>query len=219
MEGNQFQEAKHEISKNEYSPSIFNIGEYSIVKRFFDKYNYHNNSSDFYKFEFMLNSKILDTGTLKKYINSLYKTQFIDKVQSTYTLLKADKREVSLKDIKRLIVTNPFTDGLKTLILAIKDDKNCSKEMYEGAIRKLYHIRYYHTEAILLYCQYLKDIDNVEYKIWFKKGIELAKNHYYRYLEHAFNCLDSGIHTDYNENDYPLPEKLDYAGVIKEYDL
>jgi len=31
--------------------------------------------------------------------------------------------------------------------------------------------------------------------------------------------LESGIDIVYDEKDYPLPEKLDYSGVIKEYKL
>jgi len=31
--------------------------------------------------------------------------------------------------------------------------------------------------------------------------------------------LDSGVYTDYDENDYPLPEPLDYSGIIKKYKL
>jgi len=217
MEGNQFQQVQIHTMNNNMSFGIFNIGEYVLLKRYLDCHT--RNHHKFIEFEFALNIKTLDIKVLKKYINSIYKTQFIDKVQSTYTLLKADKSEVSLKDIKKLILTNPFTDGLKTLMLAIKDEKNCSKQMFEEAVKKLYHIRYYHVEAILLYCEYLKNIKDRDYLKWFAQGKELAQKHYYRYLLHQFNCLDSGVYTDYNEDDYSLPEKLDYSSLIKEYDL
>jgi len=91
--------------------------------------------------------------------------------------------------------------------------------MFEEAIKKLYHIRYYHVEAILLYCEYLKNIKDEDYLKWFVEGKELAQKHYYRYLLHQFNCLNSGVYTDYDEDDYPLPEKLDYSSLIKKYDL
>jgi len=217
MEGNQLQQVKIHIINDDISFGIFNIGDYTLLRRYLDCYT--KNHHKFIEFEFALNIKALDIRVLKKYINSIYKTQFIDKVQSTYTLLKADKNEVSLKDIKKLILTNPFTDGLKTLMLAIKDEKNCSKQMFEEAIKKLYHIRYYHVEAILLYCEYLKNIKDEDYLKWFVEGKELAQKHYYRYLLHQFNCLNSGVYTDYDEDDYPLPEKLDYSSLIKKYDL
>lgn len=217
MEGNQFQAVKIDLLIGQFGLSLFMIGEYTFLKKYFNKNNVF--TDEFLRFEFKLNASVLDVKFLKKYINSLYKTQFIDKVQTTYTLLKADKNEVGLKDIKKLIQINPFTDGLKTLMLAMKDEKNCSKQMFEGAIEKLYHIKYYHVEAILFYCGYLKNIKDKDYQKWFIQGKELAQKHYYRYLLHQFNCLDSGVYSDYNEDNYPLPEKLDYSNLIKKFDL
>lgn len=217
MEGNQFQDVKFDLAKGQFGLSVFMIGEYKFIEKYINKYK--DSLDEFLQFQFELNMNLLDTKSLKKYISSLYKTQFIDKTQSTYTLLRADKNEVSLKDIKKLILTNPFTDGLKTLMLAIKDEKNCSKQMFEEAVEKLYHIRYYHVEAILLYCRYLKNIQDEDYKKWFDQGKGLAQKHYYRYLLHQFNCLESDVYSDYNEDDYPLPEKLDYSVLIKKFDL
>lgn len=218
MEGNQYEEVKIFLKNKDFSSSLFEIGEYNILIRYLNSKN-RNKNIDFTKYELMLNINTLDIKILKKHISSLYKTQFIEKMQSSYTLLKADKNEVSLKDIKKLIITNPFTDGLKTLMLAMKDEKNCSKERYEEAINKLFHIKYYHVEAILLYCEYLKEKDDEDYQLWFVKGKDLASKHYYRYLLHRFNCLENNLNIPYDENDYPLPEKLDYSGIIKKFEL
>lgn len=216
MEGYQYEEVKFFFKNKFFNPSLFEIGEFDISIKYFDSMEING---EFTKYELFLNTNTLEIKVLKKYINSLYKTQFIDKIQSTYTLLKADKNEVGLKDIKKLIITNPFTDGLKTLMLAMKDEKNCCKEMYEEAIKKLFHIKYYYVEAILLYCEYLKEKDDEDYQIWFVKGKDLASKHYYRYLLHRFNCLENNLNIPYDENDYPLPEKLDYSGIIKKYEL
>jgi len=217
MEGFQYDECKLCLKDNEINLSLFNIGEFNLLNKYFNKIE--SEKYLFIRFELELCLNSLDIKLIKKFINSLYKTQFIDKMQFTYILLKADKREVTLKDIKKLIVTNPFTDGLKILMLAMKDEKNCSKEMYEKAIKKLFHIKYYYVEAILLYCKYLKDNNDVDYKKWLNKGKVLSLKHYYRYLTNRFDCLESGIDIVYDEKDYPLPEKLDYSGVIKEYKL
>ncbi|KLE08368.1 NB-ARC domain-containing protein [Aliarcobacter butzleri] len=216
MEGYQYEEIKINLKQQYISVALFQIGEFEIIKKYFKKIAKRN---DFFRYELELNTNNLDIKVLKNYLNSLYKTQFINKMQSTFTLLKADKNEVTLKDIKKLIITNPFTDGLKTLMLAIKDEKNCSKEMYEEAIKKLYHIRYYHVDAILLYCEYLKENNDEDFQKWFVKGKDLASKHYYRYLLHRFNCLENNLNIPYDENDYPLPEKLDYSEIIKEYEL
>lgn len=217
MEGKQFGQVKLDLSKKRLTSAPFFIGEYSIFKRYIEKKILDN---QYILFEFQINANLLkDIRELKKYISSLHKTQIIEKVQSVYLLLKVDKSEVKLRNIKRLVVSNPFTNGLKTLMLAIKEDENCSKMMYEKAIEKLYHIRYYYVEAILLYCKYLKDIEDSDYRTWFNKGKELSQKHYYRYLLHQFNCLDRGVSSSYDENDYPLPEKFDYSEIIKEYNL
>lgn len=218
MEGYQYDDAKRIVEKTKFSFSLFQIGEYNISNLYFKK-SLNKRKNEYIKYELMFNTNNLDIEVLKKYIQSLYKTQFIDKMQTTYTLLKADKSEVSLKDINQLIVTNSFTDGLKTLMLAIKDEKETSKEMYKEAIEKLYHIKYYHVEAILLYSEYLKNIKDDDFEIWLKKGKELSSKHYYRYLLHRFNCLGSNVSSEYNEDDYPLPEKFDYTEIIKKYGL
>lgn len=218
MEGYQYEETKMFLKDKNFCSSIFEIGEYDIFRRYYNS-DYNNERLNFSKYELMLNSNTLDIKVLKKYINSLYKTQFIDKMQTSYTLLKADKSEITLKEINKLIITNPFTDGLKTLMVAIKDEKNCSKEMYEEAIKKLFHIKYYYVEAIFLYCEYLKEKNDGDYQIWFADGKSLAIKHYYRYLLHRFNCLENDINIPYDEDNYPLPQKLDYSEIIKKYEL
>jgi len=117
--------------------------------------------------------------------------------------------------IKKLIVVNPFTDGLKSLMFAIKEKNDNSKKLFEDAIAKLFHIKYYHVESILIYCRYLKDIDDSDYDEWFSKGKALADKHHYRYLLHQFICLESGVYTEYNEENYPLPEPLDFSKILK----
>ena len=221
MEGKQYQLIKLSQLKNIFNLAVFEIGEYTIFEKYLKKYELNNK---YLQFEFKLNNNELSLKELKKYINSLYKTQIIEKIQSSYILLKVDESEIKLKFIKKLIVTNPFTDGLKILMLAIKKDNISSKIMYEDAIEKLYHIRYYHVEAIYLYCKYLKNNKDEDYNKWFKDGKELAQKHHYRYLLHQFICLDKNKNDidkkkPYNEDDYPLPEPLDYSKIIKKYDL
>lgn len=217
MEGHQYEEVQIFIKNKQICSSLFEIGEYNML----NQYSSHlkDKDFDFIIYELGLNTENIEIKLLKRYIDSLYKTQIIDKMQSSYTLLKVDKYEVTLREIKKLIITNPFTAGLKTLMLAIKDEKNCSKGMYEEAIKKLFHIKYYHVEAILLYCEYLKEKNDEDYQIWFTNGKSLATKHYYRYLLHRFNCLENGLNIPYDENKYPLPEKLDYSEIIKKYEL
>lgn len=219
MEGYSLEALRVYLKRVELHSSVLvNLGEYKIVNAYFVS-NIRIVDNLFFYYELLLNQNVLDIKELVKYIKSIYKTQIIEKVQASYTLLKADKKKVTLKSINDLVVSNPFTDGLKILMLAIKDERNCSKHMFEEAIYKLTHIKYYHVEAILIYSKYLKNKRDSDYIEWFKKGKDLAEKHHYRYLQHQFNCLDSNVYSDYDEDNYPLPEKIDYSKVAKKYNL
>lgn len=220
LEGYVYDRVKFDLQRNYLNDaSLFLLGEYNFAKELIDSGDWVDNTEQFFDFELALNMNFLNINDLKFYIKSLYKTQHIEKIQTTYTMLKFNSDEIELKNIKKLIVTNPFTDGLQTLMIAIKDEESCSKIMFEEAIEKLYHIKYYHVEGILFYSKYLKKIDSEEYAKWFKIGKDLANKHYYRFLLHQFNCLETNVWKEYNEDDYPLPEKLDYSGIIKKYNL
>ncbi len=212
LEGLQYDSLKLLLSrKSGNSFSSFQIGNYKFYKSFFNTYY----SDKFTDLEFQLNIEEINIREIKDYIESINKNQIIEKVQVSYLLIKASPSELKLKDIKKLTVSNPYTEGLKLLMLAIKSESLDKKEAYEKALEKLFHIKYYYVEGILLYCKYLKNKDK-DYVIWFKKGKELAKKYYYRYLLHCFICLDSNEEKQYNEDDYPLPEKLDYSKVYPE---
>ncbi|MHB9015810.1 MAG: hypothetical protein ACYC20_06740 [Sulfurovum sp.] len=174
------------------SDNLFTLGMFSLAQAYINSGTYRRIDVNFFYFEFLLNMHLLDASRLEKYIQKLYKTENLEKTQSTYTLIKYDKSRVALKEINRLIVVNPFTEGLKILMLAMKDKRYCSKEKFEEAIEKLSHIKYYHVEAILIYSQYLKEIGDDKYNHWLEKGYELAIKHHYRYLLH----LPTPVHSD-----------------------
>lgn len=220
MEGYCYESIKHDHLNNHLDlGTLSQLGMFRLSKAYSQSDRYRRRNDSFFYFEFLLNTNSLDINILEKYVKVLYKVQNLEKTQSTYTLLKADETKVKLKHIKKLIVVNPFTDGLKILMLAIKDKKNCSKKIFELAINKLYHIKYYHIEAILIYSKYLKDKNDDDYSLWLKKGLNLAKKHYYRYLLHQFICLETNEYIEYNEDNYPLPEELDFSKAIKKYKL
>ncbi|MFA6191198.1 MAG: TIR domain-containing protein [Sulfurimonas sp.] len=199
---------------------FFSIGEYKICHKLYNKKKISNENEDkFFQYELELNTNNLNIDEVKLELSRLYKTQYLSKVELTYSSFKYNKNDVSLMDIENLIVTNPYTYGLKTLMKAIKDEQSSSKFDYEEAIKNLYHIRYYYTEGVLHYCKYLRDSNDEEYARWLKKGRDLANKHHYRFLLHQFICLETDIFKEYNEYDYSLPEKLDYAWIIKKYKL
>ena len=222
MEGYALDEFKYFLNNSDfYFSSGFQLGEFNIIDKMTNSKDYRK-KNDFFLFEYKLNNNNnnnVDVKKLEYYIKSLHKSQLLEIVQSSYTLIKRDKSKIKIKNIKKLVIFNPFTKGLKTLMLGIKSNNEEAKSLYIEAIEKLYHIKYYHVEAIYLYSKHLQEIQDDEYKEWYTKGKELAQKHYYRYLLHQFICLDSGVYTDYNEDNYPLPEPLDYSKIIKKYNL
>ncbi len=218
LEGFPFQVLKHSLKElTVFDPLFFLLGEYSIALS--KKNSKKDTLNDFFDYELALNSNTLDSDMLERYIKNIYKTEHIEKVQTIYTLIKADRSRVKRKDIGKLVVTNPFSSGLKSLMFAMIDMGIEAKENYEKAISNLYHIKYYHVEAILIYSKYLKEISDTDYEVWLKKGKNLAKKHSYRYLLHQYVCMENDEYIEYNEREYPLPEKLDYSRFIKKYNL
>lgn len=226
MEGMQYDVVLGYLKLNEINDKsidwgiFYNLGEFKICSKLYKNKKYSNGGDNkFYQFEFELSTNNLDIDEVNLALTRVYKTQYLLKVELTYSAFKFNINNVSLIDIENLIVTNPYAHGLKSLMKTIKDEQNSSKSDYEEAIKNLYHIKYYYTEGILHYCKYLKDSNDEEYEKWLNKGKELAGKHHYRFLLHQYNCLKSNLWKEYNEDDYPLPEKLDYSVIIKKYNL
>lgn len=198
---------------------LFELGMYKLGYKYINGKSYSDANDDFFYFEFLLAINKLNIDILKKHIELLHKTQHLERVEALYTLIKADSKLVKLKDIKKLIIVNPFADGLKLLMLAMKENKKNTKEMYESAIKQLSHIKYYYVEAILIYATYLNKNRDRTYDEWLEKGLELSKKYHYRYLQHKFICLKDNINSGYDEKNYSFPDELDYSRFIKEYAL
>ncbi|WP_127495919.1 SIR2 family protein [Paenibacillus glycanilyticus] len=190
---------------------VFHAGEYKKLIK-------DEGINHFYRFEAQYNTRVLNVDTLKNYVNSLYQKQYIDLMQNNYILAKLGI--LDRKTINNLVVTNPYTSGLKSLMLAFIE-KNYDKaiDYYESAIRDLQPIRYYCTEAIYFYAKFLRSEFSEESSIWIKRGITLARESHYRYLEHRFHCLVNGVDEEYIETTNELPDELNIDELIKEYNM
>jgi len=183
--------------------SFFYLGIPTSISR--KKYGFY-----FFEYELMFNQ--LNIEHLEKYISSLYLEEHLEIMQSTYTLSKIKK--LDKKEIKKLVVTNPYTKGLKDLMFAFDSDSNDEKNLlFKSALKNLFHIKYYYLEALYFYCQYLKSSKNPDYELQVKKGLELSKKYYYQYIYHLFDNLYSDRNSSYNFNYsfYPVPELEDYV--------
>lgn len=172
----------------------------------------------FYFFEYELMFNRLNIDMLIEYISSLYLEEHLEKMQSTYTLSKIKK--IDIKEINKLVVTNPYTKGLKELMFAFVSDSTDKKHLlFKSALRNLSHIKYYYLEALYFYCKYLKESKNEEYETYINQGLELSKKYYYQYIHHLFENLYTNNNTDYNFTYlfYPAIEIEPYVNKHNEY--
>lgn len=176
----------------------------------------------FYRFETKLTANTLDVSELKDYIDSLYIDEHLEKIQCLYVLSKVENMQ--LDEINELIVTNPYTRGLKELMFAFnKESKEDKKKHFGNAISHLSHIKYYYLEAIYFYCKFLKEIGDPEFDSHFNLGMNQSKKYYYQFLDFRFQNLKSEINPPYICNyDYYPEENIKeivkkYNSVLNEY--
>ncbi|MGZ5016775.1 MAG: hypothetical protein ACXV8U_13425 [Methylobacter sp.] len=118
--------------------------------------------------------------------------------------------------IEKLVIVNPYTRGLKNLMLAfIEKDAAISKELYQHAIEQLEHIKYYYVEALYFYAKFLQEQDLDEFQSIYKKGLALAQRYHYRFLQYRFEHLINPTGKPYFSQDYPLPNNENFCGYIQ----
>ncbi|RYE27067.1 MAG: hypothetical protein EOP45_02375 [Sphingobacteriaceae bacterium] len=162
-------------------------------------------TNDFHTFqrEYVYNKVSIEK--LESYINSLFKEYHLERMQSTYVLSKI--KPLHYTDIKKLVVTNPYTEGLKELMLAFNsEDKKIKNEHFLKSLKKLNHIKYYYLEALYYYCKFLYKHDIIKFEQHYSEGLKLCKKFYYQYLEFRFNSIISEEKLDYkcNFSYYPV---------------
>lgn len=191
MEGYTIQRINSAI-KNDYfgaylDSSFFYLGISNTISR---------SKNGFYHFEYELMYDRLEINKLEKYIKSLYSEEHLEIMQSTYTLSKVKKLNNST--IQKIVVTNPYTKGLKALMYAFNSNNDEDKKSYFiEALENLSHIKYYYTEALYFYCLFLNNTDNKEYKLRLSEGLELCSKYYYQYLLHLFQNIENPIQMAY----------------------
>lgn len=192
MEGYTLSFLKSQISNDDFSfyldISFFYLGIPSIISR---------KKDGFYFFEYELMYNRLNICKLEKYIDSLYLDEHLEIMQSTYTLSKTKKLDT--KDINKLVVTNPYTKGLKNLMFAVISDSFDEKNMFfTKALQNLTHIKYYYLEALYFYCKFLKESEKEKFTTLVNQGLELSKKYNYQYIHHLFDNLHFGKSDEYN---------------------
>ena len=188
-----------------YNSAVFELGKYTktivLLKR------------TFFDFETDFNEGNLDTEELINYIDSIYSKDHLEKMQIHY--LKSKIEPLYRETINSLVVTNPYTLGLQNMMYAfIENDEEKVIEYYMRALKELKHIKYYYVECIYYFSKFLKNINHANYNHWVNIGYTLAKEHYYGFLIYEFEYLLGKTNSEYNEDNYPLPEELNFSEYI-----
>lgn len=178
----------HNYSHNVYN-ALFYLGISSI--------NFIKNWDEFYYFENAIRNQNFQIDELKNHIDNLYMEEHLQIMQCTYTLSKIEK--ISTNKIKKLVITNPYTKGLKNLMLAFNSDNIEEKNnLFEIAIINLKHIKYYYLECLYYYAIFLKETDSEKYEEVILEGLELAQKYKYQYINHLFDNLVNNMKSKYD---------------------
>ncbi|WP_019029153.1 SIR2 family protein [Colwellia piezophila] len=201
MEGNQASIYKM-LNTEFYSETKANfgidIGIFDIDIDTFQRYGF-----GYYEYQYLTNTLVIDDLTV--YLTKLHKKSHLERIQVSYIAAKIIPYP---KDyINQLVVVNPYSLGLKFLMLAFcEEDIEKAKDLYRKAIKNLKHIKYYYVEAIYFYAKFLKLVQLEDYNEIFTDGHSLAKKHCYRYLEYLFDELAIPTGLEYTTEKYPLPD-------------
>ena len=210
MEGLESDEIKRlplnrNIAGSEYSNILFRMGEYDAK----NKLKVDSGENDFIFIDMKYNLGLMNEQAIENCLNSLHEKDSLNILQTNY--IKAKMNLISKDDIKKLIVVNPYTRGLKELMYAFLEKKPEKRIIfYKNALKYLKHIKYYYIEALYYYSLFLKENDSYDnYEETLNKGIELAKKYNYRFLSHNFYCLKNGVKKEYKLEDWYYVKLLD----------
>ncbi len=143
----------------------------------------------------------INVELIDEYIESLYKKEVLEICQCTY--LKSQLQTVNLESIKKLVISNPYSHGIINLMQATHESSiERKREIYENALKHLFHIKYYYLEGILKYCSILEEHNyKEEFDKWQSEGLALAQQYHYAYLVFLFEKLKNP-HLVWNQEHY-----------------
>jgi len=185
---------------NIYPEELFLLGEFDS-----ELLKFVGHDLSYFRLESALN--LLDINQLILYFHSTYEKSYINRMQTYYLLSQFIDVDIDVLD--SLLVVNPYTAGLKKLILLkLENNPTTINKLYQQALENLFHIKYHYVEALLDYCRFLKTYDSAKYTEQLAIGLRLAEKHYYRFLQHQFIQLRDDTDEAYNANNYALPDDL-----------
>ncbi|XCN72046.1 MAG: CHAT domain-containing protein [Candidatus Electrothrix aestuarii] len=168
---------------------------------------------DFFTFEVLANLGQLPLERIDVYLAKLHEKNHIERMQTSYTRAKLEP--LPKKVIDPLVIVNPYTRGLKNLMLAfIEEDAEKADELYQDAADHLWHIRYYHVECLYFYAKFLQQMGDARFEDVHQEGLKLSQKHHYRFLQYRFEELIEPSDQPYDPRNYPLPDNQDFSEYI-----
>jgi hypothetical protein len=157
---------------------------------------------DFFTLEAMYSMDMLSADFVEDYLATIYEKGHLEIMQSHYVLAKL--RPISKERIERLVIINPYTAGLKHLMLALTEQQpNLKNNYFELAGESLFHIKYYYVECLYFFAQFLQQAGLPRFDEVHTSAVELSSKYNYRYLLHRLNALVSAKPSQYPLEDYP----------------
>lgn len=130
--------------------------------------------------------------------------------------LKAKLTKVTKEEISKLVVVNPYVQGVKHLLNAMHTENSSDAEdFFKLALPELKHIKFAYCEALLEYSTWLKKQESIEFESIYSEGLESVKKYHYRFIQHRFLQLKADEKTPYNEANYPLPNNEEFSEYIQ----
>ena len=200
-------DAKHDINFRIYPTTLLYLGEYNQQLAKTSEY-------DFITLEVLANMGELAFETIDAYLSGLYDKAHLERMQVSFTRSKLMPLE--RQEIEVLVTVNPYTRGLKGLMLALIElDAIKASALYLEAVNHLSHIKYYYVEALYFYTKFLQTHNPLEFGIFYQQGLGLAQKHHYRFLQYRFEQLLHPSGSSYDPAKYPLPNSEELARYIQ----
>ena len=198
--------AQHHFYSTFYRSELLNIGEYNpqLAAVCID---------DFFTFEIMANLDQHPLERIDAYLAGLHEKRHLQRMQTSY--IRAKLEPLPKETIEPLVIVNPYTRGLKNLMLAfIEEDAVKADALYQEAADHLWHIRYYHVESLYFYAKFLQQQGAAKFNDVHQSGLKLSQKHHYRFLQYRFEELVQPSGLAYDSRNYPLPDNQDFSEYI-----
>jgi hypothetical protein len=201
-------DARHKfVGDLSYSGTLFLVGEYNQQLA-------ENCKLDITTLEVLANMGLLAPEVIDDHMSGLYDKDHLERIQVAY--VRSKLAPLKRQKVEALVTVNPYTRGLKGLMLAFIEPKAIkASELYQNAIAQLGHIKYYYVEALYFYAKFLQTYNPIEFDNLYRQGLDLAIKHHYRFLQYRFEQLLRPTGIAYDPRNYPLPDNENFDSYIQ----